>query len=103
MDAKVTNSMGDTVELTLPVMVQDSGDNMRCLELTDYLIYLKRGSGFVPESVISEEMWADETLLPEEVVISGRVNTNVAGTYYLSYSTVNEAVTGTVILTVVVE
>lgn len=43
---RVTNSLGDTVELVIPVEVYAPGTHAGNLTLTDYLIYLKTGSAF---------------------------------------------------------
>ena len=43
---RVTNSNGDTSELTVPLEVLDTGRYEAKLTLTDYLIYLPVGSDF---------------------------------------------------------
>ena len=42
--AKVSNSKGDTVTLDLPIVVEDRSPSAPVLTLTEYLIYIKKGS-----------------------------------------------------------
>lgn len=46
IDFRVTNSMGHTVHLILPVEIYGAGAYNATVNLEEYLIYLKRGSGF---------------------------------------------------------
>jgi hypothetical protein len=88
----VTNSLGDTVELVLPVerYVPDMFEGT--LSLTDYLIYLDKGSAFDARSYLrtlnlSQEEYALKAGLPEGAILKtfGFVNTNVPGIYTVEY------------------
>lgn len=103
VDIQVTNSMGDTVQLTLPVIQQESSLNRAEVVLSSNLIYLSTGSSFDPEnylrSVETPKGWED----PRDVQISGTVDTSVPGTYMVYYAYRSETYSGTSVLTVVVE
>ena len=47
---QVSNSLGDTVSLVLPVEVYDPTVYDAKLTLNQYMLYLKQGASFVPES-----------------------------------------------------
>ena len=52
VEFRVTNSMGDTQYITLPVEVYESGDYNAQVELTEYLVYLEKGQEFAPETYL---------------------------------------------------
>lgn len=103
VDIQVTNSMGDTVQLTLPLIQQESSLNRAEVTLSSTLIYLTAGTAFHGEnylrSVTTPKGWAD----PADVEITGTVNTSVPGTYMVYYEYRSESCSGTSVLTVVVE
>lgn len=89
---RVTNSLGDTSEVVLPVEVFASDTYRANLTLTDYLVYLRAGSGFNPRDYLYEFTILDEryylrgTFPGElELKISGTVDTNTPGVYPVSY------------------
>lgn len=43
--AEVTNSKGDMISIELPLVVEERSSNAPVIELSDYLIYVKRGEG----------------------------------------------------------
>lgn len=53
IEFRVTNSLGDTQYITLPVEVYDAKDYNAQLELTDYLVYIDKGEEFIPEKYLS--------------------------------------------------
>lgn len=89
---RVTNSMGDTAYLTLPVEVYEDGAYNATLELSTYLVYLEVGDSFDSESYLKtmkvngEEISLTET--PDEVSIDidSDVNTRKAGVYSVTYT-----------------
>lgn len=94
---RVTNSMGDSTELVLPVEVYPAESYRAYLKLTDYLVYLAPGSAFNAKDYLYEfELFNDTTYLrgtfPEELTlkIRGEVNTNVPGVYPVSYTVTGE-------------
>ncbi len=52
IEFRVTNSMGDTRKITLPVDVYEPRDYNARVELTDYLVYIKVGAEFMPEQYL---------------------------------------------------
>ena len=49
---QVTNNLGDTVEMVMPVEVFDPEWYVADVELTDYMIYLERGADFKPRDYL---------------------------------------------------
>lgn len=93
---RVTNSMGDTVELTLPVEVYTERYNAQ-LTLTDYLVYIKAGDDFDYTDYLDEFVARDETVelngrVPSGVVLRsmGYVDTDVPGIYALALTMTQE-------------
>ncbi len=89
---QVTNSLGDTATLVLPVEVYSAGTYAAQLELTDYLIYLPTGRRFYADRYLSSfTLNGNQTSLkyglPEgfSLSITGEVDTSVPGIYVLSY------------------
>ncbi len=55
VEFRVTNSLGDTQRITLPVEVYESNTYNATVDLGDeYLIYLRRGAAFKPEEYLKE-------------------------------------------------
>lgn len=52
VEFRVTNTLGDTARLTLPVDVYPAGSYNAAVGLTDYLLYLKKGADFYPEQYL---------------------------------------------------
>ena len=103
MDVQVTNSMGDTAALTLPVVIYTEDQVRPVIDLSTYLVYLERGAEFDPESYIEGVAYGSGTLSPSSVSISGQVDADVPGTYQVTYSAEYSNAAGLAILTVVVE
>ena len=92
VQVRVTNTLGETVELVLPVELYNPGLFEGTLELTDYLIYLKQGDSFNARNylysfTLGRENISLENGIPEKVnlLISGRVQTGVPGVYIIDY------------------
>lgn len=82
----VTNSMGDTSELTLPVLVTETGTNNGEILLSDYLITIPVGSTFDAMDYVEAGITASgRKVTLESVSVSGTVNTEVPGTYSVVY------------------
>lgn len=106
----VTNSLGDTVEQVLPVEIYAAGEYNAKLELTDYLVYMPRGSVFDAKSYLSTFSAGTGVIylgsgVPADLTlkINGSVNTQQAGVYSVSYTVSNTYYTGYSRLIVVVE
>lgn len=100
---QVTNSMGDTARLTLPIVI-NSGTIVRPeVILSSYLVYLEQGASFDAEQylvAVSTPIGPGET---GNVQISGSVDTQTPGTYYVYYRYPYSITTGMTVLAVVVE
>lgn len=87
---RVTNSIGDTKTIVLPVEVYSSDRYNAELTLTDYLVYIKKGGSFKAENYLGRFVARNKTIstrLPDvEVEISGNVDTQTAGIYPVSYT-----------------
>lgn len=92
---KVTNSLGDTTTLVLPVEVYSPETYNAELTLTEYLVYLSVGTAFDPEDYLDEFLLLGETTdltegLPADFTLRtrGQVQTRVPGTYAVEYRVV---------------
>lgn len=106
----VTNSLGDTAQLKLPVEVLPIDRDYEGLTLTDYLIYLPVGAEFEPEHYLQELFTVNGMIsltegLPEGYSLwtEGSVDTQTPGVYILDYQVGNTVYIGGSRLVVVVE
>lgn len=100
---QVTNSMGDTAWLQLPVLVQETNPLRPVIELKEYLIYQEIGSEFHAEDYLSSLTVAQTAEDVSKVSISSNVDTSKEGTYRVMYTYSANGSTGVAILTVVVQ
>ena len=111
---RITNSMGDSTQLELPVEVNPSGRYDAEVELTDYLIYLPKGAPFSRQqylkSLTTYNSEVDLTgVIPDGITIryDGNVDTHTPGVYAVTYTvtyTLNQrSFTGYTKLLVVIE
>lgn len=98
VEFRTTNSLGDTVELILPVEVYPVGTYQASLKLTDYLIYLPAGADFDPRDYLdSFTMGGEDTSLkygiPQTLSLrtTGTVNTKTPGVYSIGYTVTYKA------------
>ena len=89
---RVTNSLGDTVVLELPVELYTPGLFEGNLTLTDYLVYVKQGSRFNAEKyldtfAVGRESFSLRSGIPGQLklTVSGKVDTNTPGIYMVDY------------------
>lgn len=103
VSVQVTNTMGDTAWLTLPVIIleKDGGDIE--VDLDTYLLYLNRGDSFDARRYLNGASFRGDSVSTGNVSISGEVDTGTPGTYRVEYTCVYGSYSGTAILTVVVE
>lgn len=91
VEFRVTNSLGDTSYLTLPVDVLNAGDYNASVELSDYLVYLPQGAEFnarryvkslnnMMDDVITDNVYA------MNVSVDGKVDTDIPGVYSVRYT-----------------
>lgn len=122
IEFRVSNSLGDTVYLTLPVDVFEPNEMNASLTLKDYLIYLPKDADFDPAQYLSSltigtselildgsddsvyvnagshidlEMKTDSDQLIVNVDYDSNVNTGVSGVYSVTYTAVMERGTTT--------
>lgn len=93
VEFRVTNSMGETAVLTLPVEVYASGAYQAKLSLTDYLIYLPVGAAFNSKDYLDSFSMGNETIslrngLPRSISLqtTGNVDTKTPGVYSVGYT-----------------
>ena len=104
VDLLVTNSMGHTATVTLPIILESNSASRPDVYLTDYLVYLEKGSAFSASSYLqSVEAPNGQTCRLSDVQVTGLVDTNVPGTYMVYYRYYQDSMVGTAVLTVVVE
>lgn len=89
---QVTNSLGDMMEIIVPVEVLERGYYPAELELTDYMIYLPLNSVFMPKNYLGSFTHKLETIemdgkLPRDFVLetAGSVDTGIPGVYTVEY------------------
>ena len=111
---QVTNSLGDTVEVTIPVMVYSSEWYSASVELKESLIYLDKGAEFDPRDYLKTFHFRGSPIdvsaaIPGDITveIDSDVRTGVPGvytvTYILSKSLNTESHSGIAKLIVIVE
>lgn len=100
--AQVDSRLGNSVVLPLKVVITAGGPQL--ITLSDYLVYLPRGSAFDAAGYIQSVTAPDGTALPAgQVSIESPVDTSVPGTYHVGYSVTAQGQSYTVYLAVVVE
>lgn len=89
---QVTNSLGDTAEVTIPVLVYSPDWYSASVELKENLIYLERGAGFDPEAYLETFIFRGDPIdisetVPADVIvdIQNEVRSNVPGVYTVTY------------------
>ena len=103
MNVQVTNSLGDTVRLTLPV-IQLSNSTVRPeVVLRAYLLYLPTGSSFNASDYLNYVTTPEGRGDKASVQITGTVDTATPGTYMVHYVYPYGTTVGRAVLTVVVE
>ena len=100
---QVTNSLGDTARLQVPVVVHTGVVARPEVHLSSYLVYMNQGDQFNGRSFVREVTTPEGVADKSAVKIVGDVNTSVPGTYYVYYRYPYGVTTGVSVLTVVVE
>ena len=106
---RVTNSMKDTAYLTVPVDIYPAGMYNATVTLSDYLVYVEQNSRFdYLDYLESFQKGAEKILLKDSssnvsVSCDSDVNTNVPGTYRVTYTVKSGSYTGYTRMIVVVE
>ena len=100
---QVTNSMGDTASVVLPVMRQTVDPTRPEIRLTSYLQYVDKDSAFDPMDHLERVLLLDSEADMDKVKVQNWVDTSNVGTYRVFYTYTDDYGTGTAILTVVVQ
>lgn len=90
---RVTNSLGDTVELQMPAEVYPTGKYNATLTLSEYLIYIPVGGSFTADDYLKAVQYSDSVValngfLPSEyrLIVDGKVDSQTPGVYPISYT-----------------
>lgn len=100
---QVTNSMGDTARITLPVILQESTSHRPEIHLSRQLVYLERGAAFSAASYVVGVTYPGGRGETTDVQIASDVDTQNPGIYMVYYRYPHNGTVGLSILTVVVE
>lgn len=100
---QVTNSMGDTAWLNLPVQRLEYNPLRPTIALTEYLIYIEKEAAFDPAQYLATLDSPNEDVSLDAVRIENYVDTSTPNTYRVYYTYDNGHGTGMAILTVVVQ
>lgn len=100
---QVSNSVGDTAWVTLPVLMLESNPLRPELQLSDSLIYIDQGTKFTPSAYIMGLRVPGVDASIADVTVDNPVDPGKPGTYYVTYSYSANGSTGIAILTVVVQ
>lgn len=101
--AQVTNSMGDTAQVKLPVLMQDYFNGAPQITLSEYLVYVNQGSAFDAEDYLRSGSYLGSRIPNSSIQIDDPVDTSETGTYWVTYRYTEDDVQGLAILTVVVQ
>ena len=86
---RVTNSMGDTVRMTLPVDILPLNTYQGSIQLTHNLVYIAKGSSFKASSYFRSLTLGSDTVTTADGVqlqTDSDVNTAVPGVYSVAYT-----------------
>lgn len=100
---QVTNSVGDTAWLQLPVLLLEYNPMRPTVNLSSQLVYLDVGGHFDPKAYLESVDIPGGDASIDDVVIESTVDTNQADTYQVVYSYNYNDNVGRSILTVVVQ
>lgn len=105
VEISVTNSLGDTSRLMIPVRVVEDVIHSESIPLKDYLIYLKKGEAFDPKAYLAQETADDDDKdreKKEQIQISSTVNPSSPGVYAVDYTLVRNEMTAAMTRLIVV-
>lgn len=100
---QVTNTLGDTAWLRLPVLLLESDPLRPSINLNNYLIYLEPNSEFDPQSLLASVSDPSGAADLANVQIDSNVDTSAKGTYQVTYTYNSDGRVGIAIATVVVQ
>ena len=90
VEISVTNSLGDTSRLLIPVRVVEDVPHSENIPLKAYLVYVNKGAEFHPESYLAnaDQAKGSSTMGESSIQIQSTVNTGTPGVYTVDYSLV---------------
>ena len=106
VEISVTNSLGDTSRLLVPVKVVEDVPHSESIPLKAYLVYVKKGAEFDPAYYLTnaEQAQGGSTMGESTIQINSNVNAVTAGVYAVDYSLIkNDMISAMTRLIVVVE
>ena len=104
LDVSVTNGKGDSSTIKLPLIVEDRPINVPSIELSEYLVYTKKGAALDFGSYLVDAIDLQENSLKRKVTVESNVDFNTPGTYHVHYYvTDSNELRGHSVLTVIVE
>lgn len=101
--AQVTNSMGDTTQIALPVIVESTDPTRPVISLTEQLVYLEEGQSFNAQNYLLSLSTSSGRIATTEVSAEHQVDTGTPGTYWVYYRYSSGTAAALSILTVVVQ
>lgn len=104
LSLQASNSMGDIIYMDLPIYVEEKNSKAPVIELSEYLIYLKKGETPAFEDYISSITSDGRPAENYNMMISTNFNSQQAGTYSVHFDVETSAGhEGHCILTAIVE
>lgn len=101
---QVSNSLGDTSVVKLPVLMLESNPRRPEIQLSHSLIYVEKGSKFTPSAyLMGVQVPGVEKPSIADTMVDNQVDTGKPDTYYVTYTYSANDSTGIAILTVVVQ
>lgn len=85
LQAKVTNSKGDTISIELPIVVEARSTAAPEIHLSNYITYIKKGTTPNYNSFITKVTDSTDGIINIPVTINSDVNTNKPGLYAVHY------------------
>lgn len=91
MALQVKNSHGETIVLRLPVIVEEISLRAPIIKLSQYLVYLKKGSDFDPQSYVDGVYLSNGSAVDLKCVIETNISTDTPGVYPVHYFATDSA------------
>ena len=83
--AEVSNSKGDQINITLPLLVEDRSINAPSIELSKYLIYVDKGTKINPRKYVVSAKDSYENDVSQTLYMENNYNSKQEGVYSFHY------------------
>ena len=90
IDAVVTNSKGDTAEISLPLIVENRSLSAPQIKLSKYLLSIEKGTVTDPSQFIVSAVDYNEKDITKDITIDTNLDVNSEGTYLVHYYAVDD-------------